>query len=160
MTGMFNKMDASMTNKAFLNMAEKEQQDFLDVEDILEQMKENGDYSMLPLAIICMHDLTPFDLRSFFENFSDIEEVIFKKKSIVYEGMTQAYTDSRYLLESKYVDFAVKYYNISSAYYGNKLSEMQEEEKSFIITRFQIVQSMLLEIGKRLNTEYYKDIIV
>lgn len=161
LTGMFNRMD-KLSSVNTISWETQNDSMFEDIDDVLEAVGRRGDYSMLPLAVKFMHGLTPFDLRSFYEEFSDIENSIFKEHGLKYDTIAEAYSKNLSKLDDDYIGFAVNYFNDSLAdtiEYMNR-DNCSEEQYQFVANRFNIVRTLLVQVGKRISDVFYKDIIV
>lgn len=164
-SSMFNKLtqltfSQECKSKAEQQRWEEESGAYSSIDEALTAVGEGCDYRMLPLVINFMHDMTPFDLYSFFDMFSDIEEDIFKAYGIDYSPIKKAYKQTRTAIRDDFISFIIDYYKTSNTEIKENLDKYDEKQIDFIILRFNTVQYLLIEIGKRLSHECYKDIIV
>lgn len=132
---------------------------YADVDELLESIEDSGNYSMLPLAVNFMSNLTPFDLFSFFDQFASIESKLFKAEKLNYELVRKSYEEKRDLLKNDYISFIIEYYKLSSKRVFCQEIEYTQEQKEFLDERFTVVRYMLLDIGKRISSEYYSDYV-
>lgn len=157
---MFGKLRQNNTQTSKPSATTDDADFYDDLDDVLYSVSLSGNYSMLQLVINFMKNMTPYDLFSFFDSFSQIESDIFRRNNVDYTQIRESYEKHRTLINTSYVNFIIEYYRESHTKMMDGSIEYTPEQKAFLQERFSAVMSLLIEIGKRVSSDYYRDIIV
>lgn len=130
------------------------------VDDVFDALREEGDYSMLSIALRFMDSLYPMDLFMFFDELCTIEGKLFQKYDLNYAVVSNAYTKHREKIQTNYIDFVISYHTEATQALFDLEKEYNLRQLQFLASRNKVLLDVLPQIGTKLSRAVYVDYVV